>query len=184
MALDLTKAIAAPELGKLLGVTHRCITDWRARGLPLPPHGRIRLGDALGWVASHVDTFRSRFDRGAHLAASLLAEADQAAANAEQASAATDNSAAGLRHRALRARAQLLETRAQAERGLLIDKEKGKRLVWAWARQIRDHWLAFPARFSAEHADDLGVDRRVLQVTLDQAVRKQINETANTQPPL
>jgi hypothetical protein len=89
--------------------------------------------------------------------------------------------------RLLRTRTAVLRTRARRERlalereqGRVIDRVRAEAAALAWARQLRDAWLGWPARVGAEFANTLGVNPTVLIVTLETYVHRHLEELAAT----
>lgn len=68
-------------------------------------------------------------------------------------------------------RAKTNELRYQKLKGTLVDKEKAKALFFTLARQERDSWLGFPARFAALMAADLECDAHAVEAALDKFIR-------------
>ncbi|OYW52314.1 MAG: hypothetical protein B7Z29_19865 [Hyphomicrobium sp. 12-62-95] len=74
---------------------------------------------------------------------------------------------------------QLLRERLRREKGEVLDRQAALQQGYAFARRLRDAWLAWPARVAAVMAADLGVDAHRLEVLLDAHVREQLQATAN-----
>ena len=74
---------------------------------------------------------------------------------------------------------QLLRERLRREKGEVLDRQAALQQGYAFARRLRDAWLAWPARVAAVMAADLEVDAHRLEVLLDAHVREQLQATAN-----
>lgn len=70
----------------------------------------------------------------------------------------------------------------QEKRGALIDKAKVTAQVFRLARQVRDAWLNWPARVSAQMAADLGVDEHAMHTILERYVRDHLTELGDIRP--
>lgn len=65
----------------------------------------------------------------------------------------------------------------------MLDRQAAHQQGYAFARRLRDAWLAWPARVAAVMAADLGVDAHRLEVLLDAHVREQLQATATRNSP-
>lgn len=79
-------------------------------------------------------------------------------------------------------KAQTNKVRLARLKGELVDRSQAVAHVFKLARAERDAWLNWPARISSQMAAGLGVDPHVLHVTLDAAVRKQLQDLGDLQP--
>lgn len=70
----------------------------------------------------------------------------------------------------------------QEKRGSLIDKAKVTAQVFRLARQVRDAWLNWPARVSAQMAAELGVDEHAMHTMLERYVRDHLTELGDIRP--
>lgn len=60
--------------------------------------------------------------------------------------------------------------------GALVDRAAAERLFFEAARDLRDAWLAWPARVSVTMADELAIDARVLTTVLTRHVQQHLAE--------
>lgn len=74
------------------------------------------------------------------------------------------------------AKAHLARQRLQEKKGELISKDLVKAQVFRFGRQIRDAWMTWPSRVSAQMAAELQVDEHVLHMVLASYVREHLNE--------
>ena len=70
----------------------------------------------------------------------------------------------------------------QEKRGSLIDKANVTAQVFRLARQVRDAWLNWPARISAQMAAELGVDEHAMHTMLERYVRDHLTELGDIRP--
>lgn len=61
------------------------------------------------------------------------------------------------------------------ERREVVDRKKAELLVFDLARRMRDAWIGWPSRISAEMAAELGVDPHALERALDRQLRAQLS---------
>ena len=66
----------------------------------------------------------------------------------------------------------------------MVNKDEVRRALTAFARLQRDKWTNFPNRYGQQIAGAVGCDARLLMATLDQYVRLQLEEIANTKAML
>ena len=78
-------------------------------------------------------------------------------------------------------KAQTNKVRLARLKGELVDRSQAVAHVFKLARAERDAWLNWPARISSQMAAGLGVDPHVLHVTLDAAVRQQLQDLGDLQ---
>ncbi len=64
-------------------------------------------------------------------------------------------------------------------RGALISRDRALLKAFAFARMLRDAWLAWPARVGPELAAELGVEPMTLVLALEDRVRTQLEELAS-----
>ena len=64
----------------------------------------------------------------------------------------------------------------------LVDRAAAEALFFDTARELRDAWLAWPARVAIEMADELKIDARTLTTILTAHVRKHIAELGEPEP--
>ena len=74
------------------------------------------------------------------------------------------------------------ELKALRMEGVLIERERAERFLFGWYRQLRDIWLAWPARISAQLAQDLGSDHQTIHRALEGRIRSLLAELADTEP--
>ncbi len=79
-------------------------------------------------------------------------------------------------------KAQTNKVRLARLKGELVDRSQAVAHVFKLARAERDAWLNWPARISSQMAAGLGVDPHALHVTLDAAVRQQLQDLGDLQP--
>lgn len=79
-------------------------------------------------------------------------------------------------------KAQTNKVRLARLKGELVDRSQAIAHVFRLARAERDAWLNWPARVSAQMAAALGVDAHTLHVTLENAVREQLQELGEVRP--
>lgn len=77
-------------------------------------------------------------------------------------------------------RKQLVEKEA----GRLIDRATAEALFFATARDLRDAWLAWPARIAVVMADELQVDARALTTVLTAHVQQHLAELGEPEAQL
>lgn len=70
----------------------------------------------------------------------------------------------------------------QEKRGSLIDKAKVTAQVFRLSRQLRDAWLNWPARVSAQLAAEAGVDEHLMHTLLERYVRDHLTELGEIRP--
>lgn len=81
------------------------------------------------------------------------------------------------------AKAHLARLQLQEKRGELINKAKTTAQIFRLAREIRDAWLNWPSRISAQLAADLGVDEHKMHTSLERYVRDHLTELGDVKPP-
>ena len=80
--------------------------------------------------------------------------------------------AARARHESTKARRAELELKAR--QGDLVDRAAAQRVMFRFAREIRDYWINWPARVVANIAAECGANVALLQIALDEAVRQHL----------
>ena len=88
--------------------------------------------------------------------------------------------------------AQIKRLKLQQMAGVLVNRERAERLAFAWARQIRDAWIAWGARVAAHMAADVQhqleqvgeVDQRFFNILIDKYVHEHLVELADGPPPV
>ena len=65
------------------------------------------------------------------------------------------------------------------KRGSLIDKDGAVKRAFEFARGFRDAILNFPARYSAQIANDLGVDAGKVNAALDKRLKEYLADIAD-----
>ena len=73
-------------------------------------------------------------------------------------------------------KAQERRIRLQKLKGELIERARALSLVFRLAREVRDAWVNWPSRVSAQIAAELQVDEHVLHMTLERYVREHLDE--------
>lgn len=81
------------------------------------------------------------------------------------------------------AKAQLARIQLQEKRGEVINKSKTTAQIFRLAREIRDAWLNWPSRISAEMAAELNIDEHKLHTALEKYVRNHLSELGEPKPP-
>ena len=72
--------------------------------------------------------------------------------------------------------------KAQRMEGKLTDREMAERFVFGWYRQLRDAWLAWPARISAVLAAEINGEYSVVHAALERHVHDLLSELADAEP--
>jgi len=90
---------------------------------------------------------------------------------------------ASARARRVRALADRAEVEAARLRGDLIERAKAERLVFEFARRIRDAWAQWPARIAAPLAAQLGADPHAVEAALAAEVRRHLEELSRDPVP-
>jgi len=78
-------------------------------------------------------------------------------------------------------KAQTAKVRLQKMKGELIDRDKAIGTAFDFARRIRDAWMNWPPRVSADMAADLGVEAHVMEQVLEQYIRRHLADLAETE---
>lgn len=78
-------------------------------------------------------------------------------------------------------KAQIGKIELRMLKGELIDRKKTQTYVFNLSRQIRDHWLNWPARVSAQFAAELKLDEHFVYTVLHDAIREEL--LRRSQPP-
>ena len=73
-------------------------------------------------------------------------------------------------------RAKLQNLKLQQQKGMLVDREKTKSLVFDLARQERDAWLNWPPRVAANMAAELDVEPHLLEEVLNRYLRAHLEQ--------
>jgi hypothetical protein len=108
--------------------------------------------------------------------------ARQRAAEAVAAASAPEPIASA-RARRVRALADRAEVEAARLRGDLIERAKAERLVFEFARRMRDAWAQWPARIAAPLAARLGADPHAVEAALASEVRRHLDDLARDPVP-
>jgi len=87
------------------------------------------------------------------------------------------------RRRLTSAKADKAEIDARARRGDLIERAKAERLVFEFARRMRDAWAQWPARIAAPLAAQLGADPHAVEAALAAEVRRHLEELSRDPVP-
>jgi len=106
----------------------------------------------------------------------------QGAAEAVAAASALEPIASA-RARRVRALADRAEVEAARLRGELVERAKAERLVFEFARRMRDAWTNWPARVAAPLAARLGADPHAVETALASEVRRHLEEMARDPVP-
>jgi hypothetical protein len=100
-----------------------------------------------------------------------------------RARAAEGESEAESRRRLARARADKTELEVRARRAELVERAKVERVVFDFARRMRDAWVMWPARVAAGLAAKLGADPHAVETALAGAVRQHLEELSRDPVP-
>lgn len=129
------------------------VTKLVARGLPVTDDGRVKVAEALEWLAANI--------------------AQRGAGEGEDGGGETLIAA---KLRLLNAQAEIAELEARKRRGEVVDREEARRAVRAFGRAIRDIILAFPNRYGAGIAAELKVAPATLMAALEASLREMLLE--------
>ncbi|ACL58752.1 hypothetical protein [Methylobacterium nodulans] len=186
--------VSARQLAKILGVTEGAVRKaLKANRIKRLPDGLIdREAAREAWQGS-TDPVRTKVrtepqtvrTRGTHPRVEVRtpAEAREAVSliarvlaeeGVEDADGSIDFSKARTAELILKARQRSLD---QAEQqGRLIERAAAEKLFFDTARELRDAWLAWPARIGIELAAELGIEARVLTQALTNHVNRHLSE--------
>jgi hypothetical protein len=153
---DLTESQA--DFARRISVTRQRVGAMRKQGMPGSAKG-IPVQAALAWIKSNISARSTASDANSV----DLVEA---------------------RRLKILADTELTNLQIQKEAGALVNREEVRRALVAFSRQMRDKWLDFGNRHGAQIAAELNVEPVSLMAVLDQYVRMQLDEIANTKPPL
>jgi len=78
-------------------------------------------------------------------------------------------------------KAQTAKVRLQKMKGELINRDKAIGTAFDFARRIRDAWMNWPPRVSADMAADLGVEAHAMEQVLEQYIRRHLADLAETE---
>jgi hypothetical protein len=106
----------------------------------------------------------------------------QGAAEAVAAASAPEPIASA-RARRVRALADRAEVEAARLRGDLIERAKAERVVFEFARRMRDAWAQWPARIAAPLAAKLDADPHAVEAALAAEVRRHLDDLARDPVP-
>lgn len=81
------------------------------------------------------------------------------------------------------AKAHLARLQLQEKKESLINKDKVKAQVFRLGRQVRDAWVNWPSRISAQMASELKVDEHAMHTILERYVREHLDELGDTKLP-
>ena len=73
-------------------------------------------------------------------------------------------------------KAKLADLKLKQQKGLLVDRDKTKALIFDLARRERDAWQNWPPRVAANMAAELGVDPHHLETVLDRYLREHLEQ--------
>jgi hypothetical protein len=73
-------------------------------------------------------------------------------------------------------KAKLADLKLKQQKGVLVDREKTKALVFDLARRERDAWQNWPPRVAANMAAELDVDPHLLETVLDRYLREHLDQ--------
>ena len=74
------------------------------------------------------------------------------------------------------AKALMARLALDEKRGDLIDKHEVGQHIGLIGRRVRDSWMNWPSRVAPLMAVELGVDERILHITLEKYVREHLDE--------
>lgn len=87
------------------------------------------------------------------------------------------------RQRLMRARADKAELDVRVRRAELVERAKVERVVFEFARHVRDAWTLWPARVAAGLAARLCADPHAVEAALAAEVRKHLEELSRDPVP-
>lgn len=97
--------------------------------------------------------------------------------------AAEGEAEAEARRRLTRAKADKAELEVSARRGDLIERARVERVIFDFARRMRDAWSLWPARVAAGLAARLGADPHAVEAALAAEVRRHLEELSRDPVP-
>ena len=97
--------------------------------------------------------------------------------------AAEGESEAEARRRLARAKADKAEIEVRVRSGELVERAKVDRVVFAFARRVRDAWTLWPARVAATIAARLNADPHAVETALSAEVRRHLEELSRDPVP-
>ena len=90
---------------------------------------------------------------------------------------------AAARRRLARAKADKAEIEVRVRRGALVERATVERVVFEFARRLRDAWTLWPPRVAAQIAARLGADPHAVEAALSAEVRRHLEELARDPVP-
>lgn len=78
-------------------------------------------------------------------------------------------------------KAQTAKVRLQKMKGELINRDNAIGTAFDFARRIRDAWMNWPPRVAADMAADLGVEAHLMEQVLEQYIRQNLADLAETE---
>lgn len=167
-----------------IGVKPPRVSQLVAAGLPVTDDGKVRVPEALAWLATRQSPIK-RAEQGKPPLPVAPGSAPTTAPNVPNVGD-DDNPALAL----LKARARRETTKADREalalakdRGELCDRAEVQRGLAAWGIAQRDAWIAWCSRAAPELAADLGTDLGRAFAALDRLVRTQLIDIADAPLP-
>jgi hypothetical protein len=79
--------------------------------------------------------------------------------------------------------ARLRELQIEIREGRLVETATVRGEAFAWGRQLREAWLAWPGRVGGELAAQLGIDGPTFIVALEAAVHAHLKQLAGERVP-
>lgn len=177
---DLPAAETKAAFARRAGVSAPRVSQYVAAGLPLDATGRVRVAEALVWLAARQSPVK-RAEQGKPPLPPARGPASTSADDPDESPALA----------LLRARARREATKADREamalardRGDLCDRAEVARALAAFGMAQRDAWIAWCSRAAPELAAELGTDLGRAFAALDRLVRAQLIEiSAAPLPP-
>lgn len=170
-----------------IGVKPPRVSQLVAAGLPVTGDGKVRVSEALAWLAARQSPIKRAEQGKPPLPSSCGSVPASFPALVPASDTDDDNPALVL----LKARARRETTKADREalalakdRGDLCDRAEIQRGLAAWGIAQRDAWIAWCSRAAPELAAELGSDLGRVFAALDRLVRAQLIDIADAPLPL
>lgn len=148
-------SISKAEFAREVGVSKPRVTQLIKEGLPLNNDGTVKVPDAHNWYDKNVLQTQSGPDQSQSITA--------------------------LQAKKLREEAEIKRLDRKQRAGELVDRQMAERAYYDLGRQIRDAIQTWPAKVSAEMANELGVDPHKMQQVLDDYVYSFLNDLAHAE---
>ena len=152
--------VTQAEFARRLRVVRSRVSAMVKDGLPIGEGGLIDIESGMRWVKENVESRRG----GANPTKDEGRAVDLVEA----------------RRLKIIAETQLTNLHVAQTSGAMVNKDEVRRGLTAFARLQRDKWTNFPNRYGQQIAAAVGADAKLVMATLDQFVRLQLEEIANT----